>query len=314
MRHARARIVAFVFVGAVVAVAASCGGSSGGGGQPPGDAGNEDATTSCGGPGEPCCSGAACDNGLTCGAGTCSSAAAGDEGTAGDDATSSDAAAESGGDAAPDATGDGQGPDVAPDAGGDGAIADAADANDVPCANGQYTGPFVGNFTSHLTTIGIPIPIEATVDVTLRQEGNSDLFALQNGTISGAANASKSGDATVVGFPLACTMTGTLDCDSRQLVDGWIQCIYCVGPLADGGTSCSLGGAGGGFAGPVTASYDPGTLSFVMGTWNGAEALRGNDGGSPGPDGGPPSNYLSDAGYFGPGEFGGSGAWSATKQ
>jgi hypothetical protein len=72
---------------------------------------------------------------------------------------------------------------------------------------------------------------------------------------------------------------------------------------------------GGHFAGPMTASYDYGTVSFVMGAWNGSEALAGNDGGSPGPDGGPLSNYLSDSGlYIGPGQFGGSGAWSASPQ
>jgi hypothetical protein len=40
-------------------------------------------------------------------------------------------------------------------------------------------------------------------------------------------------------------------------------------------------------------------LAFIMGTWNGAEALAGNDGGSPGPDGGTIWDYLSDSGYVG---------------
>jgi hypothetical protein len=109
--------------------------------------------------------------------------------------------------------------------------------------------------------------------------------------------------------PFFCTVTGKLDCQARKLVDGWIQCTYCVGPVADGGAACAV--VGGHFAGPMTADYDANAHAFVMGTWNGAEALAGNDGSSPGPDGGPLSSYLSDSGYLGPGQFGGSGTWTA---
>ncbi len=35
-------------------------------------------------------------------------------------------------------------------------------------------------------------------------------------------------------------MTGALECDARELVGGWMQCTYCIGPVADGGTACSL--------------------------------------------------------------------------
>ncbi len=64
----------------------------------------------------------------------------------------------------------------------------------------------------------------------------------------------------------------------------------------------------------MTASYDVGTKAFVMGTWNGAEALAGNDGTMPGPDGGPISAYLTDSGvYLGPNSFGGSGVWGAAQ-
>lgn len=150
----------------------------------------------------------------------------------------------------------------------------------------------------------------------------SNLFSLTNGVITGVADGTMMGDAEVGGYPYFCTMTGTLDCKAKKLVGGWIQCTYCVGPLADGGMACSLlngvggtTGVGGHFAGPLTANYDYNTLAFVMGTWNGAEALAGNDGGSPGPDGGPPSDYLSDSGlYVGPNNYGGSGTWNAAHQ
>ncbi|MGO9833755.1 MAG: hypothetical protein ACLP1X_06030 [Polyangiaceae bacterium] len=194
-----------------------------------------------------------------------------------------------------------------------------------PCQGGQYTGAFAGSYTSHLTGVGIPVPMTGNVNMTLEQEGSaqqtcmlfgeatkcSDLYDLQDGTIMGVADGNGAGG----GFPYFCTMTGTLGCAEKELVNGWIQCTYCVGPLADSGGACSTPGVGGQFAGTLTANYDTTTHTFIMGAWNGAEALAGNDGGSPGPDGGPPSSYLSDSGtYLAPGDFGGSGTWSATWQ
>jgi hypothetical protein len=205
-----------------------------------------------------------------------------------------------------------------------------------PCTPGHYAGKFAGSYSSHLTAVGVPIPVAGNVELDLDQAGAADqtcipageipvpcnkVFTLQNGTITGAADAFHLGDASIGGFPYFCTMSGTLDCDSKRLDDGWIQCTYCVGRLADGGMACELlngvlgtTGVGGHFAGPLTANYDVSTLSFVMGTWNGAEALAGNDGGSPGPDGGPISDYLTKDGgfYLGPKHFGGVGTWNAT--
>jgi hypothetical protein len=209
------------------------------------------------------------------------------------------------------------------------------DVNNGPCKGGHYGGTFAGSYTSHLTGVGIPIPVTGNVELTLDQEGTADMtchsggeipvpcndvFSLDNGTITGIADGAVIGDATIGGFPYYCTMTGSLDCPNKKLDDGWIQCTYCIGPLADGGMACSLlngvggtTGVGGHFAGPLTANYDYGTLSFIMGAWNGAEALAGNDGGSPGPEGGPIADYLSDGGlYLGPNDFGGIGTWNAT--
>jgi hypothetical protein len=204
-----------------------------------------------------------------------------------------------------------------------------------PCKGGFYKGSFGGQYNSHLTVIGIPIPVTGDVQLTLFQEGTSgqqcmvegefeqcsDVFSLQNGTIQGTADEVHLGDASFGGFPYYCSLTGTLDCKDKVLVDGWIQCTYCIGPLVDGGGACFIGngvagttGVGGHFAGPLTANYDYGSLAFVMGSWNGAESLAGNDGGSPGPDGGPYQNYLNDAGYIGPTDYGGLGTWNAVFQ
>ncbi len=262
-----------------------------------------DRTTTCGGAGEPCCNGAACDNGFACSAGTCS------PGEAVDDAAVVDAPADV---AFADAPADASGDVVLAEASD--AVADAAaEASGGSCHGGEYKGSLTGTYSSSLE-LGIPIPVTGQVDVTLDPAGR-----VQSGTIEGVSDTISGHDAGFAG-PFFCTLAGALDCATGAF-GGWAQCTYCIGPVADGGLGCSLTagggttGIGGHYAGPMTATYDPGTNAFVMGTWNAAEALAGNDGGSPGPDGGPPSNYLSDSGvYLGPGNYGGSGTWSATHQ
>ena len=197
-------------------------------------------------------------------------------------------------------------------------------SSDGVCESGPYDGKLAGLVTSHLTGVGVPVPFDGNVALTVGPRGTagttctvdgvgedcSNLLPLRDSKVTGVSDAQTSGDASVGGFPFFCSVTGRLDCQARRLVDGWIQCTYCLGPLADGGAACAI--LGGNFAGPMTAAYDANAHAFVMGTWNGAEALAGNDGGFPGPDGGPLSSYLSDSGYFGPGQFGGSGTWTAT--
>ncbi len=155
------------------------------------------------------------------------------------------------------------------------------------CKAGKYDGLFTGSYSSGLVA-GIPLSVTGNVDLTLNQAGTpmmtcvvrgegfescSDVFPVSGGSVTGVANQlGMIGDANIGGFPYYCTVTGTLDCAKKVLVDGWIQCTYCVGPLGDGGASCTLG-IGGHFAGPVTASYDTSNHAFVDGSWNGAAAL-----------------------------------------
>jgi hypothetical protein len=209
----------------------------------------------------------------------------------------------------------------------------AAMTNSGPCKGGHYVGSFTGTYASHLTAIGVPIPVTGNVDAYLDQQGGADqtchpageipvpcnqVFTLSDGTVTGVADGN---DAGMGGFPYFCTMTGTLDCATLRLDEGWIQCTYCVGPLADGGMACQLldgvlgtTGVGGHFAGPVTGTYDVNKLAFTMGTWNGAEALAGYEAGAPGPDGAPESSFLSDAGYYLGFSYGGLGTWTAAWQ
>jgi len=212
--------------------------------------------------------------------------------------------------------------------------------SDSACKAGFYQGTFTGTYSSHITVVGIGIPVAGNVELTLNQEGDSnqtcqiqtqgegtitescsDVFTLSGGVITGTADGL---------FPYYCTMTGTLDCAKLTLENGWIECTYCaIGGIADGGGKAATDplavcvGAGGNFAGVLKASYDTSTLSFTNGIWNGAEdlcdGLAGtsfascNDGGSPGPEGGPATNYLifSDGGYGLAPNYGGSGAWGA---
>jgi hypothetical protein len=214
------------------------------------------------------------------------------------------------------------------------------------CKGGLYQGTFAGSYSSSLTLVGLPLSVTGNVQLQLHQEGSgmqtcmlageslscSDVFSLQDGTITGVANGNDSGG----GFPYYCVMTGTLNCAKGVLVGGWIECTYCLGSLNDGGMSCSTGGTGGGkgggmqtgtggqFGGPLTASYDTNSLSFVNGTWNGSEALVGQGiwyGADGGPDGSPVGDFLSDSGYglgmcmlanCGQTLYGGSGTWGAT--
>jgi hypothetical protein len=70
MKRKLAGVVIFLITGSM----GSCGTSIV---QVSNDGGNRDASKSCGGSGEPCCNGVACDNGFTCRGGTCSGSSTG---------------------------------------------------------------------------------------------------------------------------------------------------------------------------------------------------------------------------------------------
>jgi hypothetical protein len=227
--------------------------------------------------------------------------------------------------------------------------------DDTNCKGGFYKGAFEGLYSSGIIGIffksmdagaAINIPVLGDVQLTLEQQGSaqqtcmfegesercSNLFSLQNGTISGTADGL---------FPYFCKMTGTLNCAQKKLVNGWIQCTYCVlSPIADGG-DCVIDTplSEGKFAGPLTSDYfygaDGGVPSFGTsplpgvldglftagdagkdpGTWNGAESLAGYSGTGPVPGGGTVADHISDAGYGRinvPNDYGGLGFWEAT--
>jgi hypothetical protein len=189
-----------------------------------------------------------------------------------------------------------------------------------PCKGGLYTGSFGGR--SDLSPIGAGVPVVGDVQLSLDQVGTanqtcslqgesepcSDLFSVHDGVVLGTGGSL---------FSFSCTLTGTLECKSRRVVDGWLDCAYCVEPLADGGMACgsasSDGGADGGvttagghFAGPLTADY----FYNSTGGDGGAGAI---DGGGSGPPafGTLPPPYDADAGAYDPGTWNGSEALAA---
>jgi hypothetical protein len=224
---------------------------------------------------------------------------------------------------------------------------DAEEYSTSPCKPGVYQGSFTGSYSSHLV-LGMPLAVSGNVDLTLDQEGTAnqmctimvqgegvitehcnDVFTVSGGTITGMANGID--DAGTFGYPFYCTMTGTLDCANQILDNGWIQCTYCAagviqydGGAVSGDPLATCEGAGGNFAGVLQANYDTSTLSFTDGVWNGAEDLctgiggtstaSCNNGGSPGPEGGPATNYLqpADGGYGVAPNYGGAGSWSTS--
>jgi hypothetical protein len=188
---------------------------------------------------------------------------------------------------------------------------------EIPCEEGEYTGAIGGSYASPLAasrlvvtgTVSLSLvsagPSSQTCTVQGELERCSDVFLIRDGAITGVANDSDvTDDAHVGGYPYSCTMSGALLCRERNVVNGWIQCTVCPGPPPDAGTACSV------FAGPLVATYDYPTLSFT-GTWNGADALASDDGGSSAPDAEAISEYLSLDGGYGDGHYGGSGTWTA---
>jgi hypothetical protein len=165
-----------------------------------------------------------------------------------------------------------------------------------PCKGGFYEGQFGGLYSSHLAGflpgVAFNLPVTGDVRLTLEQMTStdkgcqlhgevpvpcSDVFTVKNGSISGVADAIHTADASFAGFPYYCTLTGTLGCQEKKLVDGWIECVYCVGPLDPNTHMCSLlpgDLTGGHFAGPLTADY------FYTSV---------GDGGAGGPGSGPPA-------------------------
>jgi hypothetical protein len=191
------------------------------------------------------------------------------------------------------------------------------------CKGGFYEGSFGGLYSSRLTLIGANIPVVGDVQLTLHQEGTgtqtcmfqgeselcSNIFSVQGGIIKGTADGL---------FPYYCTLTGTLGCKQKKLVNGWIECTYCVGSLNDGGMSCMNGGSGNGdshggvtgtggqFAGPLTADY----FYTSTGGDGGAGAI---DGGGSGPPafGTVPPPLGANASDYDPGAWNGAEALAA---
>jgi hypothetical protein len=131
------------------------------------------------------------------------------------------------------------------------------------CKAGLYTGTFYGTYKSALG-LGGNSPVAGAIKMTLEENstgGEVPVYTIQNGTITGNAD---------VGIAFSCTMTGTLDCAETKLVDGGLDCTYCLQLLAAGQCTPGLGGS---CKGTIGGNYDLTSYSFVDGTWKCSESF-----------------------------------------
>ena len=124
------------------------------------------------------------------------------------------------------------------------------------CEPGNYTGDFMGLYSSQLTFINFPIPVFAlgTFDrpglaFTLEKKaGSGELLEIANGVMEGTADGF---------FPFRGTLTGSLDCKTGQFMSE-LSGFYSLGVEGVGMFK---------FKGPLTGTYDKITHSIQMGTW-----------------------------------------------
>jgi hypothetical protein len=143
------------------------------------------------------------------------------------------------------------------------------------CQPGHYAGAFAGLYTSPITVVGVPIPVVGDVNLTLTQSTNGEFFTITNGTVTGRAD---------ILAEYRCAFNGTLNCTTKKLEMGSINCGYCVGAYVPEGGICL--GLESHFIGPLTGDYNGASQSFENATWSGKEG--------------------ADSGVFG-----GSGIWTA---
>lgn len=127
------------------------------------------------------------------------------------------------------------------------------------CEPGDYTGDFMGLYSSQLTFINFPIPVFALGQLdrpglafTLEKKGNGEKLEIANGVMQGTADGF---------FPFNGTLTGSLDCKSGQF-NAELSGFYSLGVEGVGMFK---------FKGPLTGSYDKLTHSIQAGTWKVSE-------------------------------------------
>ena len=143
-------------------------------------------------------------------------------------------------------------PDLASSGGND-------DLTAIPPSGSCVAGEYVGTYAGTILVGGlVSAKTKGTVDLTLGQ---------QQGEFSPISNGMLMGDAS--GNPYKAELDGSLDCTNLKLSMGMLK----------NGTVVYLGVTHD-FSGPLTADYDPKTVSFVNGTWMITETGTGKSTGS----------------------------------
>jgi hypothetical protein len=165
----------------------------------------------------------------------------------GDDPTMSDA---------PDAS-DPPGPPK-PDAGPPDLPADSGPPVSTECQPGTYVGSFSGKITA-LFVVNINITGDISIDALTAAGG--DVLTIDHGKVTGSDSD---------GNPVTADVTGTLDCATKQLMNG---------ALSNGVYTRKIINQTVNFAGTVQAVYAPGNPPAVSGVWQtsgGVEMGSGN--------------------------------------
>ena len=118
---------------------------------------------------------------------------------------------------------------------------------DLPQSGQCLPGDYVGTYDGQIL-IGniVPAKTSGTVNLTLQASGG-EFFTIMNGHLMGMASK----------HPYSADLVGTLDCSKLKLVNGLLK----NGQVTISGITYM-------FEGPLTADYDPLTVSFINGVWD----------------------------------------------
>jgi hypothetical protein len=124
------------------------------------------------------------------------------------------------------------------------------------CEAGHYEGTFGGIYGPSIIVVAdlkvipvfpIDLPGSPGLQFDLMREGQGEVFTVSNGKMNGNA---------LGAFPFTADIMGKLDCDLLKLDAKLVNGSYFIGPLEYK------------FEGPLLASYDKQSHSFIVGTWS----------------------------------------------
>lgn len=124
------------------------------------------------------------------------------------------------------------------------------------CEAGHYEGVFTGIYGPSIIVVAdlkvipvfpVDLPGSPGLAFDLARQGQGEVFTVSNGRMNGNA---------LGAFPFTADIVGSLDCETLTFDAKLVNGSYFIGPLEYK------------FEGPLLASYNKESHSFVAGTWN----------------------------------------------